>query len=170
MPTKFQTTANALNGQEIKDIIKLKLNKIVDEIPLLRIGNTFASAEIGFGFTMKAYPADIPVPDDFEVEFEISSPNEEDKQNAENMKKFVNGLIDERDETFERYEKAIDRFVKIIEKEGSFTTASAPDKTRHENGLEIPVIQETPTGRAEIGISGEDLGLPRVGNGGQFGK
>lgn len=173
MPAKIQTTANALNGQEIKDIIKVRLEKIIQDIPLLRVGNTFASASVEFAFSMKAYPLDIPVPDDFEIEFELLSPSDEDKENAENLKKFVNRLIDQRDEIFEKFEDKISKYVTIVEKGDSFSTASAPDKTRIENNLPIPVIQESSTGqRVETLIDAKDLNLPsnKANKGGVIGK
>jgi hypothetical protein len=170
MSAKIQTTANALNGQEIKDIIKVRLEKIIQDIPLLRVGNTFASASVEFAFSMKAYPADIPVPDDFEVEFELLPPSDEDKQSAENLKKFVNKLIDQRDEVFEKFEEQIGKYVMMIENGDSFSTASAPDKTRIENNLPIPVIQETSTGqRVEVAIDAKDLNL-HTNKGGMIGK
>jgi hypothetical protein len=70
-------------------------------------------------------------------------------------------LIDERDNVYEKFEDAIQKYVVIIEKGDSFSTASAPDKTRLENNLPIPVVQETSTGqRAEILMTGTELGLP----------
>jgi hypothetical protein len=166
MAAKIQTTANALNGQEIKDIIRMRMEKIIQDIPLLRVGTTFKDATVEFAFTMKAYPADIPVPDDFVMEFEILSPNEEDRASAENTKAFINKLIDQREEIIEKFETEIEKHVLIIEKGDSFSTAAKPDQTRLENDLPIPVLKETSTGqRAEVSVSASELGLPTAKGG-----
>jgi hypothetical protein len=172
VPNPIQTTSNALNGQELKDAMKIKLERAIDEIPLLKVGNTFKNAIIEFGFSMRAFPSDVPVPDEIDLAFELNPPeiSEEDKQTVEGLKNHTNKLIDLRDKIYEEFENEIEKYCLLVEKGETIKTKEKPDEVRIEAGLKLPILTEVDGRKVEVSLDSSELNLKTNSSGGQFGK
>lgn len=53
----------AINGKELRDIIKINFSKKVDETPMLKIGNTFHRVQIAYSAQITAFPNEVKIPD-----------------------------------------------------------------------------------------------------------
>ena len=85
---------NALNGEEIRHIIKNRISKEVDSLPFLKRGNSFHRAKVQFAFVMQAYPADVPVPDEKEIEFSIDAKSLEESEEALNRLEKIDDSVE----------------------------------------------------------------------------
>lgn len=153
-----QTIYAALNGLEIKQICKQKLNQAIDNLPLLKIGNTFHRAEVQFGFTMTAYPTDVPVPQK-ELEFHLVDETLEPSWNAYvlKLKDLVtaeNRLLANQKQIEDILDIIRDAKSKLILEDEALLTIDAgdtPDRIRVETGLDIPVAQRDSSGKMNEG-------------------
>lgn len=144
----IQTIYAALNGMEIRKIVKDRLILEIDKLPLLKIGNTFHRAEIEFGFVMTAYPADVPVPQK-ELEFHLVDESLEPEWNAHVLK------LEELAATEKRLLRKQDELVGILEIINQaklnlvvetevldkIDAGNSPDETRANHGLDIQVAE-----------------------------
>lgn len=144
----IQTIYAALNGMEIRKIVKDRLILEIDKLPLLRIGNTFHRAEIEFGFVMTAYPADVPVPQK-ELEFHLVDKSLEPEWNAHVLK--IEELIATEKRLLEK-QNELTRILEIINEAklnlvveteilNKVDAGNSPDETRANHGLDITVAE-----------------------------
>lgn len=153
----MESTIKPLTGKEIKDTMKIRLTEMIDKIPLLRASTTFKKAEISFGFSMSAYPSDIPVPPEIELDFSIDSKSLEQLDEKEKFlahKSFVEKLLNARSQ--------IEELLEIYRPEHfdeEFIETVIPDKIRLEAGLPITVLEmDSQSGvRREVEVSAETI-------------
>jgi hypothetical protein len=145
MPSAIYT---ALNGREIREIVKNKIIKEIDSLPYLREGNTFHRANVQFAFVMQAYPADVPVPNK-ELEFTIDAKSIDDFEEALNGIKSADKLVEQINELKLHREQIDNLLNQALELQPlmireldiqSEIDGSKPDAVRIENDL--PVIVE----------------------------
>lgn len=147
---------NAINGKELRDIIKINFGKKVDSTPMLKIGNSFHKVQIAYSAQITAFPNEVEIPDIEYVEI-FSSPA------------VVNGKLDSHfakiDEVFEYRIKLLAKLEeldsildKAMPEENIDETVGGdkpPDEVRIEHGLPVPVtkIVNKETGRkAEVNV------------------
>lgn len=53
----------AINGRELKDVIKINFGKKVDETPMLKVGNTFHRVQVAYSAQITAFPNEVEIPD-----------------------------------------------------------------------------------------------------------
>lgn len=142
-----QSLYAALTGKEIRDIIRNKFDLELVKIPYLKLGNSFHRAELDFGFTMKAYPADVPVPEkEFTITVDsqtITSP-EAIKQitkaeELDDQLKLIRNQIDHFEEILKVGEECL-ATIRLDHEKLEHIDGSVPDQTRIENNLAVPVI------------------------------
>lgn len=142
-----QSTYAALNGREIREILKKKVCDEIDKIPLLKLGNSFHRAELDFGFTMKAFPTDVPVPEkEFTVVADSGSINNPDAirqiDKANELEEQLN-LIRKNIEKFEETLQTGEECLAEIRKDTEFidhVDGSIPDQARIDSNLDVPVV------------------------------
>lgn len=153
---------NALNGEEIRTIIKNRISKEVDNLPFLKRGNSFHRAKVQFAFVMQAYPADVPVPDDKEIEFYIDAKGLDESEDI--LRRLEN--IDDSVEKVNELQLLADRVNKLLEEarenmphmirehevQGDIDGAM-PDKVRIENELPVTVEEMKGGKRVEKQVS-----------------
>ena len=153
---------NALNGEEIRTIIKNRIFKEVDNLPFLKRGNSFHRAKVQFAFVMQAYPADVPVPDDKEIEFSIDSKGlDENKEILNKLEKTDDSvekvnelqlLADRVNELLEAARENLPHLIREHEVQGEID-GNAPDKVRIENELPVTVEEIKGGKRVEKQVS-----------------
>lgn len=145
----MQGTYAALNGAEIRRITKANLESEIDKLKYLSMGNSFHRAHIEFGFTMSAYPADVPVPErefSFEIDAATADSTEAIKQftKVEELDKQIGKLQEQKNsiETliFEASEVR-ESLVKESEISVSVNAGDKPDIVRIDNNLDVPVVE-----------------------------
>jgi len=141
------STYRALTGREIREAIKLRLNKEVDSLPYMREGNSFHNVNVQLAIVITAFPSDVPVPN-LDLNFDIPSKGYNELENAIKQ-------IDKAEELVGKYEEA-ERMVEnlkglmheIVEKRNTLVLehestqefdGNVPDKTRVEHGLPVTV-------------------------------
>src|SRR5216117_1111433 len=91
----------ALTGKEIREVMKRRTCEEIDKIPLLKASNSFHKAQMDFGFTIKAYPADVPVPEgEFSIVLKEGSLSKEE----------LNGKVKNVDELREKVKRLEEQF------------------------------------------------------------
>jgi hypothetical protein len=145
----METTLNALNGKEIKEILAVRMNQEIAKIPYLKEANTFFMARINWAFSMSAYPADVPVPKDQELEFDIKPPtfSEEDAERNLEMAEYTKKLLSTRQEI----DNLLEKYMPTTVIKESYNSGATPDSARIENNLPIPME-----------VSREIAGTPRT--------
>ena len=139
---------NALNGEEIRTIIKNRISKEIDSLPFLKRGNSFHRAKVQFAFVMQAYPADVPVPDDKEIEFSIDSKDLDEfegilnkLENIDNSVEKVNELqllADRINDSLNKAREFLPHLIREHEIQEEIDGA-VPDKERIKNELPVTV-------------------------------
>lgn len=137
-----------LNGEEIRTIIKNRIIKEVDNLPYLKRGNSFHRAKVQFAFVMQAYPADVPIPDEREIEFNIDAPSLQGLEEAinkvekaEDSIEKVNELqllVEKANELLNNAREALPYLVREHEIQAEIDGA-VPDKARIEGNLPVTV-------------------------------
>lgn len=135
----METVYSALNGQEIREIIKTYLATRVDQTPLLKIANTFHKVKIEGVFQITAFPADVPVPElEFEIEFKAKDIPEDVNAKAEYFLK-LRDQIEVANEFLEKYNP---EDVADFELDGT-----VPDQVRMNNNLPVNILKKNESGR-----------------------
>lgn len=146
----------ALNGKEIRDIMKRRVCEEIDKIPGLKMALAFHRAQISVAFELKAYPADCPVPEG-EFGFVVDA-NALDKEvfntdehieNIEEFKQKLELLLQEKLRLNELIEKANLILSKLeIEEEVLIQESDngQPDILRTKNDMPVPVVQQSASG------------------------
>lgn len=130
------TLGNDLNGYEIREMIKKEFAKWVDELPYLRMGNTFAMAEADVAVVMSAQPSDIPVP------------NAEGKIRI--LASSVRMIPNDKTGEIEYYYKLNPDNVIVEEYESGVVAGNQPDKARIEHNLPVRVTKDAEDGSGKI--------------------
>lgn len=154
-----ETTLTPIDGAEAKKILKSQMEKRIDKIPMLSVGNAFKRIVIGFDLTFEAFPADCPVPS-AEWQILIGLPEGDDLEFDEDVRKLE--ILEHKKEELEKSIERITKFInkhKIVEeikvKESDNET---PDELRVKHGLKIPVIKTSLSGvRTEARIPPQEL-------------
>lgn len=145
MPTSFYA---ALNGKEIRDILKGKFNFELDRTPYLKLGNSFHKAVLDYGFTMSAYPADVPVPEkEFQITLESATATSPEAikqfEKAEQLEEQIK-LLERQAGQIEELLIAAKECLSTIKQTFEFTEGHVdgefPDKARIANDLPVPVV------------------------------
>jgi hypothetical protein len=131
---------NAINGQEAKKLINIKLEEFVNKhIPLLKRGNTFHQFSVYLYFKVSAFPHDVPVPEG-EFEFELLADNLKDEESRlrkgfdafrNNIENLVR-LKDEIDDLLKQYHAR-------IEIDDTMNAGDNPNVLRSANNLPLPI-------------------------------
>lgn len=162
----MDTSYSALNGKEIRQLVKQTLNREIDNLPLLKEANTFHKAVVSFGFTMEAYPTDVTCPQK-EFEFEISDPSldltfwKNHSNNIEELKSARERLVSKGQtlaETIAKIDLALDEVAPQVEVLETLNGAN-PDKARIEGDLPINVIKTEGGKRMEVQVPASSLSL-----------
>lgn len=140
----------ALSGKEIRDVIKRQVIEEIDKIPLLKAGNCFHRAQIDVGFTISAYPADVPCPEgefSYIVQSEPAKKKELDShfESVEELKIKVEKLQKQSKELNLIREAAEQALKTVLETETIMIheDGTVPDKVRISNNLSVPVVKKT---------------------------
>jgi hypothetical protein len=151
----MQSTYAALTGAEIRRLTKTTINTEVDRLRYLSAGNSFHRASIQFGFTMTAYPADVPVPEKT-YEFDIDAATADSPEALKQYKKVEE--LDEQIAKLQQQRETVENLILeaqelrstlVFESEVSADVDGAfPDKVRIEHGLDVPVM-ETKGGKTQ---------------------
>src|SRR5690349_8482460 len=154
------STYKPLTGREIREAIKLRLNKEVDSLPHLREGNSFHNVNVQLGIVITAYPNDVPVPN-LDITFELPSKGYEELESAIKQ-------IDKAEELVGKYEE-VERMIEglkglmheIVEKRNTLVfeheseqefNGNIPDKTRVEHGLPVTIEKIEHGKKSEVKI------------------
>lgn len=145
----MQGTYAALNGAEIRRLTKSQLDAEVDKLKYLSLGNSFHRVHVEFGFTMTAYPADVPVPEReffFDIDSSTAASPEAIKQfeKVEELDKQIAKLQEQKNQIEELIFEANEvrsSLVKESEISLSVNAGDKPDITRIENNLDVPVVE-----------------------------
>ena len=76
----------AINGKEARDIIKINFGKKVDELPMLKIGNTFHRLQVVYSAQITAFPNEVEIPDIEYIDL-LETPEVSDGKFNEHFKK-----------------------------------------------------------------------------------
>lgn len=153
---------NALNGEEIRTIIKNRISKEVDSLPFLKRGNSFHRAKVQFAFVMQAYPADVPVPDDKEIEFVIDSKDLDKHEEILNRLEKIDDSVEKvnelqllADRVNELLNNARENLPHLIREHevNDEINGSVPDKERIKNELPVTVEEMKGGKRVEKQVS-----------------
>lgn len=145
----MQGTYAALNGAEIRRITKANLETEIDKLKYLSMGNSFHRAHIEFGFTMTAFPSDVPVPERefiFDIDAATADSIEAIKQfeKVEELDEQISKLQEQKNKLetliFEASEVR-GNLVKESEINVSINAGDKPDIVRIDNNLDVPVVE-----------------------------
>lgn len=161
----MEATYSALNGKEIRELLKRETCDRIDKIPGLKIGLTFHRAQLHFGFTMEAFPADVPVPEKefvFQINSDLTKTGENDNHfsKVEILQAKLNNLIEQQtklEELVEEAEQALASIKLEVEEEIHLDAGNDPNVIRSANKMPIPVMSKTSDGKrveSEVQVSG----------------
>lgn len=161
----MEATYSALNGKEIREILKRETCERIDKIPGLKVGLTFHRAQLHFGFTMEAFPADVPVPEK-EFIFVINSEKTATGDNDSYLAK-VEALqlqvtkLQEQQETLEKLtseaEEALASAKLEAEEDFHVDAGNDPNVIRSANKMSIPVLATISGKRIETTVEASNF-------------
>lgn len=151
----MQATYAALNGKEIREILKREFNDRVDKIPGLKIGLTFHRAQLHWAFSMEAFPADVPTPEkefEFQINSELTSTGANDihLSKVERIKLQVEKLNEQSEKLNDLISEAEQELSLVLiesQDEVHQLTGDDPNPIRIANKMPVPVIVKTTDGK-----------------------